>query len=129
MRAALILAAIPVVVLVGVLFFADEIARVVCRERVESPVPLPRRAEIRRADRLIAFLRRFSDIDIAAITVGYTILIDGPATDLRLIRHERGHVFQRMRDGRSYLFRYVAQMHLPHRERPYELDAFAQEGE
>lgn len=99
----------------GMLLFADELARTIARTRVPAPIALPGGAEIRESAVLVRLLGVGAFTGRAdAVTTGRTILIrPGLSGHIssdwsNLIRHERVHVRQRLRYGRLYLPRYLA---------------------
>jgi hypothetical protein len=127
-------------VLFGALLFADEIARAVTDNVIPAPVELPPGSDIRESAALVRLLGFGAPGGAGAVTVGRTIVVAPevvllrtrrPRTWERIIRHERGHVVQRLQHGRMYLpiycaiyiglwLRYGSTAYLHH---PFEIEA------
>ena len=109
----------------------DRLVRAVSGARVDAAVAMPPGVEVRRS-RWIPWLGgRLSGMGrpAAAVTLGRTILVH-PSADPsdRLLRHERAHVEQWIRNPYAFPFRYTA-AHIRHgyRDNPYEAEARAAE--
>lgn len=113
------------------LALVDQLARVLARDRIEPPQPLPPAVQVR-GSRLIPWVGgKLCGMGrpAAAVALGRTILVHPDARlDERLLRHELTHVAQWSRWPVTFPFRYI-RAHIRHgyRDNPYETEARAAE--
>lgn len=109
----------------------DILARLIGREEVPAPVPLPHGVAVRRSRLIPAIGGLLSGMGgpAAAVTLGRTILVrPDTALSARLLRHELAHVAQWERHPLSFPIRYI-RAHIRHgyAANPFEQEARAAE--
>lgn len=140
-----------VVLAIAVLFFPDYVIRVFIHKRFAPPVPMPKGAVVLESPNFMRFMGWFGKIGGAkrprAVTLGMTIVVPRytitgvpePSSDLgvqqinefvliKLLTHERAHVQQCIRYGRTYFVRYVfGFLRHGYSKHPFEIEAEAEE--